>query len=193
MDNKLSILDNKVVKMDNLLSKIDNKLIDQEVDENYLKCLLCDRLYKHLSGLCKHKKQKHPNYNDEVKKINYKQNNEINEKSEIEKLKELFISQIQKLEEKNKQLEILVKTAKPKKNTKNITNNINNTNNTNNSNNTNNTNNGTINNINIVQFGRESSELLTKEEISKILYERGVDGLLASIEVFPGHLIEMLG
>ena len=50
--------------------------------------------------------------------------------------------------------------------------------------NTTNTNNGTINNINIVQFGREDSSVLTKEEISKILYERGVDGLLASIEVF---------
>jgi len=60
------------------------------------------------------------------------------------------------------------------------------TNNTNtNSNNTNNTtNNGTINNINIVQFGKESSELLNKEEISKILYDKGIDGLLASIEVF---------
>jgi hypothetical protein len=76
------------------------------------------------------------------------------------------------LDNKNKQLELLVKTSKPK--TKNITNN--NTNNT--------TNNGTINNINIVQFGREDSSLLNKEEISKILYERGIDGLLASIEVF---------
>lgn len=89
------------------------------------------------------------------------------------------MTQIKKLEEKNKeldnknkQLELLVKTSKSK--TKNITNN--NTNNT--------TNNGTINNINIVQFGREDSSLLNKEEISKILYERGVDGLLASIEVF---------
>jgi hypothetical protein len=96
------------------------------------------------------------------------------------------MTQINKLEEKNKELdnknkelELLVKTSKSKKNTKNITNNTNN-----NSNNTTNTNNGIINNINIVQFGREDSSLLNKEEVSKILYDKGVDGLMASIEVF---------
>jgi hypothetical protein len=137
-------------------------------DSKY-QCLICDKIYLNRSGLFKHKKSKHPGYD-----LDIKQNNE---KSEIETLKELFMSQINKLEEKNKELEILVKTSKPKNKTKNITNNTN-------SNNTTNTNNGTINNINIVQFGREDSSLLNKEEISKILYERGIDGLLASIEVF---------
>jgi len=150
-------------------------------NDSIYQCLICNKIYQNRSGLFKHKKLKHPNYD-----IDIKQNNEINEKSEIETLKELFMTQINKLEEKNKELEILVKTSKPKNNTKNITNNTN-------SNNTTNTNNGTINNINIVQFGREDSSLLNKEEISKILYERGVDGLLASIEVFPGHLYEMPG
>jgi hypothetical protein len=137
-------------------------------DSKY-QCLICDKIYLNRSGLFKHKKSKHPGYDFDIK--------QNNEKSEIETLKELFMSQINKLEEKNKELEILVKTSKPKNKTKNITNNTN-------SNNTTNTNNGTINNINIVQFGREDSSLLNKEEISKILYERGIDGLLASIEVF---------
>ena len=140
------------------------------------KCLICNKIYQNRSGLFKHKKQKHPNYETDIKNINHIQN----EKSEIEKFKELFMIQINKLEyknreldNKNKELELLVKTSKPKNNT---TNNINTTN-------SNNTNNGIINNIQIVQFGKESSELLTKEEISKILYDRGIDGLLASIEV----------
>jgi hypothetical protein len=139
------------------------------------KCLICNKIYQNRSGLFKHKKQKHPNYETDIKNINHIQN----EKSEIEKFKELFMIQINKLEyknreldNKNKELELLVKTSKPKNNTTNI-----------NTTNSNNTNNGIINNIQIVQFGKESSELLTKEEISKILYDRGIDGLLASIEV----------
>jgi len=184
-DNKLSKMDNKIDlqdKKDNFLSILDKNINDYIYDENKtLKCILCGKIYKHLSGLCKHKKQKHQDYEIDIKKINIQKN----EKSEIEKFKELIMTQIEnlneknkqldeknkQLDEKNKQLELLVKTSK----SKNITNNINNT-----------TNNGQIinNNINIVQFGREDSNLLSKEEISKILYERGVDGLLASIEVF---------
>jgi hypothetical protein len=147
--------------------------------ENGYKCLICNIIYKHSQTLSNHKKTKHQNYENDIQNINQ------NEKSEIEQFKELFLEkqdyyekQLNALNEKNKQLELLVNTSKSK--TKNITNN--NTNNTNtNSNNT--TNNGTINNINIVQFGREDSSLLNKDEISKILYEKGIDGLLASIEV----------
>ena len=142
---------------------------------NGYKCSICNIIYKHSQSLYTHKRQKHPDYETDLNNINNKQK----EKSEIEKFKELFLQkqdyyekQLNALNEKNKQLELLVNTSKSK--TKNITNN--NTNNT--------TNNGTINNINIVQFGREDSSLLNKEEISKILYERGIDGLLASIEVF---------
>jgi hypothetical protein len=149
--------------------------------ENGYKCLICNIIYKHSQTLSNHKRLKHPNYDTDIENINYNQNEKSEiDKSELDKFKELFMTQIKKLEEKNKeldnknkQLELLVKTSKSKNNTKNITNN-----------NTTNTNNGTINNINIVQFGREDSSLLNKEEISKILYERGVDGLLASIEVF---------
>jgi hypothetical protein len=85
------------------------------------------------------------------------------------------MTHIEKLNKKNKELEILVKTSKSKNITKNKTNNKT----------INNTNNGTINNtnINIVQFGKENTELLTKEEINRILYEKGVDGLLASVEI----------
>ena len=142
-------------------------------DSKY-QCFICNKIYQNRSGLFKHKKQKHPNYETDIRNIN----DIKNEKSEIDKFKELFMTQISKLEyknreldNKNKELELLVKTSKPKNNT------------TNNINTTNNTNNGIINNIQIVQFGKENSNLLTKEEISKILYERGIDGLLASIEV----------
>ena len=143
-------------------------------NDSIIRCLVCNKIYQNRSGLFKHKKTKHPNYEEDIQIIP----NSQKEKSEIEKFKELFLQkqdyyekQLNALNEKNKQLELLVNTSKSK--TKNITNN-----------NTTNTNNGTINNINIVQFGREDSSLLNKEEISKILYERGVDGLLASIEVF---------
>ena len=146
--------------------------------KNGFKCSICNKIYKHSQSLYNHKKQNHPNYDEDIQKIN----NIQTEKIEIEKFKELFLKkqdyyekQLNALNEKNKELELLVKTSK----TKNITNNTKNI-----TNNTNNTNNGTINNINIVQFGREDSSLLNKEEISKILYERGIDGLLASIEVF---------
>ena len=147
-------------------------------NDSKIQCLICNKIYQNRSGLFKHKKSKHPNYETDIKNINNNQTQ--NEKSEIEQLKEIFMSQINTVLEKNKELELLVKTSKSKTNTKNITNN---TNTNTNSHNTN-TNNGTINNINIVQFGREDSSLLNKEEISKILYDRGVDGLLASIEVF---------
>ena len=181
-DNKLSKMDNKIDlqdKKDNLLSNINNNnnnINDHnyDVDES-LKCLLCGKVYKHLSGLCKHKKQKHSNYNNDIKKINTQKN----EKSEIEKFKELFfkkqdyyekqINNLQKsLLEKNEQLEILLKTSTTstscmksstklgsKSKTKNL---INNTNIINTTNTTNN-NNGTINNINIVQFGKLNNNL----------------------------------
>jgi hypothetical protein len=182
-DNLLSKMDNNGNILDNKLSVLDNN--NQFQFNNPLKCKLCGNTYKYLSGLCKHKKEKHPNYDIDIQNINHNKNDKSEiDKSELDKFKELFMTQIKKLEEKNKeldnknkQLELLVKTSKSKNNTKNITNNSNNSTNTN-------TNNGTINNINIVQFGREDSSLLNKEEISKILYERGVDGLLASIEVF---------
>jgi len=62
--------------------------------ENGYKCLICNIIYKHSQTLSNHKKFKHPNYESDI------QNNEINEKSEIETLKELFMTQINKLEEK---------------------------------------------------------------------------------------------
>jgi hypothetical protein len=121
--------------------------------ENGYKCLICNIIYKHSQTLSNHKRLKHPNYDTDIENINYNQN----EKSEIEKFKELFMGKIKKLEEKNKQLELLVKTSKSK--TKNIINN--NTNNT--------TNNGTINNINIVQFGKLNNNL-SYDDPNNVIY-----------------------
>jgi hypothetical protein len=63
-------------------------------NDSIIQCLICNKIYHNRSGLFKHKKLKHPNYD-----IDIKQSNKIDalEKSEIEKLKELFITQIHKL------------------------------------------------------------------------------------------------
>ena len=117
-----------------------------------------------------HKRKKHPNYESEINELHKNSNSE---KNEIEMLKEMFLksesSKDKIIEKLTKDLEILTKTSKT---INNITNN-----------NTANTNNGTIQNISIVQFGREDLGKLNKKEISKILYEKGIDGLLASLEV----------
>ena len=124
-------------------------------------CGICNRKYKDRSGLFKHKKLKHSNSDN---------NRDL---SDIDKIKEIFVQQ-------EKKIENLIQIINEKNVAKAKT--INNITNTK-TNNTSNTNNGTINNINIVQFGREDISALTKEEIKKILYEKGVDGLLASLEV----------
>jgi hypothetical protein len=105
--------------------------------------------------------------------MNLKKKTDNFDKNETSNFEDIFLKQdkkidklIQIIEEKNKQIENIIKTSKSKT-----------------INNTTNNNNGTINNINIVQFGREDISSLTKEEVRKILYERGIDGLLASLEV----------
>ncbi len=112
-----------------------------------------------------HKRKKHPNYESEINELHKNSNSE---KNEIEMLKEMFLksesSKDKIIEKLTKDLEILTKTSKT---INNITNN-----------NTANTNNGTIQNISIVQFGREDLGKLNKKEISKILYEKGIDGKL---------------
>ena len=169
-DNKLSKMDNHGYILDNKLSVLDNN--NQIQFNNPLKCKLCGNTYKYLSGLCKHKKEKHPNYDIDIQNINHNKNDKSEiDKSELDKFKELFMTQIKKLEEKNKeldnknkQLELLVKTSKSKNNTKNNTKNI-----TNNSNNSTNTNNGTINNINIVQFGKLNNNL-SYDDPNNVIY-----------------------
>ena len=146
------------------------------------RCVICDKIYKNRSGLFKHKKTKHPqkallsrlsslellpNYEDEIKELNDKQKNVLKE------VKEVLLNQakqIDNLNKKNKELEILVKTSKSKKCI--INNNTNNTNNTNNQ--TNNINNGQIinNHFNIVSFGDEDITKLTHEEKLSVLKSR---------------------
>jgi hypothetical protein len=162
-----------------------NNKIDHNIDNNFknsktngYKCLICNVVYKHTQSLTNHKKIKHPNYDSELNEIN------INTKNILDtyQLKEIFIKEtfehkqkleklIKDLEEKNNQTENITRKSKSNKIINNTTNNM-----------TNNTNNGTIQNINIVQFGRENPNDLTKNEIQKILYEKGVDGLLACLE-----------
>jgi hypothetical protein len=117
--------------------------------ENGFKCRICGIIYKFSQSLSSHKRNKHPNYESEIKELN-------KDTSEVELLKKIFIKEsldhkqkIEKLikdleEEKNKRVEIIGKTSKTKTINK-TTNNINNT--------TKNINNGTINNITMVGFG----------------------------------------
>jgi hypothetical protein len=179
-------LSDKNILIPDLSDKLSEKLEEETKNnvffnskENGFKCILCNIIYKHSQSLYTHKKQKHPqkallsrlsseellpNYDTEIENIN----NGQTEKTEIEKFKELFLSQIKKqdyyekqintLLEKNKELELFVKTSKSKTN---ITNNTN-------SHNTTNTNNGTINNINIVQFGKLNNNLSNNDLISVI-------------------------
>jgi hypothetical protein len=147
-------------------------------------CLICNKIYQNRSGLFKHKKSKHPNYETELSKINNKSNISSG-KSEFDKFKELFIQDsslkdkrienlMQIINEKNTLIEDMVKTSKNKT--------INNTNNTTNNNTTNN-NNGIINNVTIVGFGKEDYGLLNSEEIHKILCDINNDPLTTSIEM----------
>jgi hypothetical protein len=150
--------------------------------ENGFKCLICNIIYKHSQTLSNHKKSKHPNYEIDIQNINKE-----NKKSEIDQFKDLVMTQIEnlneknkQLEEKNKQLELLVKTSKT--NTKKIINNTNNTNNSsinNGSINNGSINNGSINNgqiinnnFNIVSLGDEDIKKLTQEEKLTILKSR---------------------
>ena len=78
IDKNNNILDHKnkynnssiniTTSTDKLLStefKNDNlDILPQKI--NPLKCLLCNKEYKHQSGLCKHKKQKHKNYDNDI-------------------------------------------------------------------------------------------------------------------------------
>ena len=52
--------------MDNLQTNHNNL---SDINDNPLKCLICNKEYKHLSGLCKHNKIKHINYDEDVKKM----------------------------------------------------------------------------------------------------------------------------
>jgi len=130
-------------------------------NDSIIRCIICDKIYQNRSGLFKHKKSKHPNYEEDIKNINNKQEDDV-----LKKVKEILIDQakqIENLNEKNKQLELLVKTSKTK-NKKIINNNT-----TTNSNNTTNTNNGIINNINIVQFGKLNNNL-SYDDPNNVIY-----------------------
>ena len=141
------------------------------IDDNEHKCLVCNKKFKHLCSLSKHKK-KHDNYpkKNELGNIITEAINKINIDTNI-KLNKIY-ENIEELKEENKKLK---QENKKLQKDKIITNNSNNNTNSNN----------TVNNtINIIQFGKEDLEKLTKEEINKIIYTAtGVDPLLTSIEV----------
>jgi hypothetical protein len=150
-------------------------------------CLICYKIYQDRSGLFRHKKTKHPNYESDLNEINYKK---YKDNSEIEELKKIFIKEslenkqkieqlAKNLDDKNKLIETIIKTSKNK--TINNTNNTTNNNTTNN--NTTNNNNGIINNVTIVGFGKEDYGLLNSEEIHKILCDINNDPLTTSIEM----------
>jgi hypothetical protein len=141
------------------------------------KCLICDKSYKHYASFFKHKNQKHPNYDSEINIIKNKQKEDI----VISQIKELLISQANKINE----LELIVQTSKSKtkSNNKTINNKMINTN-------SNNTNNGTINNINIIGFGRENINKLTDDEIKDILFTRNIDPICSIIK--KNHFNERL-
>ena len=170
--SKMDNLDKILSKMDNLLPETKN---DLELDTNNqnndkLKCLICNKSYRHQSGLCKHKKQKHPNYDNDIDRLRKKHTEDI----VISQIKKLLISQANKINE----LEVLVNISKPKNNNTIINNKTINTN----SNNISNINNGTINNINIIGFGREDINKLTDAEIKDILFTRNIDPLCTIIK-----------
>jgi len=181
-ENKLLIEDQSEINKleETLMSPNDTKCEKTEIlDKKNIKneCLICHKIYRDRSGLYKHKKLKHPNYDKDITEI---KNREL---TEIDKLKEIFIKETQNnkekidklikdLDEKNKQLENIMKTSKSK-----TINNITNYN-------------GIINNITIVAFGKEDISLLNKDEIYKILYDKNYDPLIASIETI--HFNERL-
>ena len=199
-DDRDDINENEDESTDNGLSIVDNLRIIKDngiIQENSrLRCLICNKIYKHMSGLCKHKKLKHPqkallsrlsskellpNYDNDI------QNIKQDVKLEIEQVNDIIMKQarqIDNLNKKNKELEILVKTSKSKKCIIN-----NNTNNTNNQ--TNNINNGQIinNHFNIVSFGDEDITKLTHEEKLSVLKSK--DDALLNL-VIKMHLNERL-
>ena len=179
---------NKIFKLRHHLTYHMNKKISCEKvkdEQDNFKCLLCDKEYSFISGLIKHKKN-HENYDEEVKKLDEKQK----ETDEINKLRELFITQDERMrlviDKQQKEIELLSKEIEELKmnNTKNNT--INNT--TNNTTNNNTINNNTINNTTnnttniIIAFGSEEYESLSKSEIKKILFDHKIDPLLGMIE-----------
>ena len=94
---------------------IQNNIFINSKDNGY-KCLICNIIYKHSQTLSNHKKSKHQNYEIEIQNIS-NSNNKLDDKSEIDLVKDLLKDQAKKIEnlnEKNKQLELLVKTSKTK-------------------------------------------------------------------------------
>lgn len=119
-------------------------------DINY-KCIICNKIYKDRTGLYRHKK-KHPNYDEESKKILIEYENERNKI--LNDLKNI----VNKQQEQIDQL------------TSNNTNKINNSHTTNNTNNGTIINNNTVNNI-IIKFGDEDINKLTQDEMKMIMFD----------------------
>ena len=116
------------------------------------KCLLCDKEYQYRTGLFKHKKVNHKNYDEDVKKLE-KENQQANKQQK----------EIELLNNKIKDLtDSIMKNNKTNK--------------------TNKTNNKINDKIDIIAFGNENYELLNINEIKKILFDQNNDPLLDIIE-----------
>ena len=145
---------------------------------NGYKCLICNKIFKHSQSLTKHKKNKHINYEEEIKKLNKNSEDIILLKNQIELTKhklELTEKNIDELKQTNEEYKNIIQTSKSKKSIKKEndeiikrTSDINNNTTNNTINNTQN-NNYTINNNYIVNFGEEDISKLTLENKKEIL------------------------
>lgn len=143
-----SVLDENTDKSKSVLNKYFVSNTKKCININTYKCVICDKIYKHSQSLYNHKKQKHPNYDDDVKKVLCEK---LQNNTDVKLLQQKLEQTENKLNLTEQKLENLAKVAK-KKVTKNITNN------------------GTINNIiNIIGFGHEDPKKLTVAEGYSIL------------------------
>ena len=150
---------------------------DVAMCDNNNTCLICYKIYNDISSLQRHKRYKHKNYEEELKKLT--ENNKNNEeiillKNKLEETKK----EVDEIKQINEEYKNIIQTSKPKKSEKskklemikhvdNINNNT--TNNTTNNTLNNTLNNVTINNNYIVDFGEEDLFKLTIDDKREIL------------------------
>jgi len=147
-----------VAKMLPNVAKMDTQC--NPVINNSYECLICYKKYSDRSSFYKHKKNKHINYEEELKKID---TNKKNDENII-----LLKNQIEELKQTNDEYKNIIQNHKSKKSEKTkkleIIKNIDTLNNNTTNNNSNNTQNNTINNITnnyVVNFGEEDISKLT--------------------------------
>jgi hypothetical protein len=141
-DNVDKVLKSVEIMLKNMLTNVDGTNVTR------YECLICHKKYKDRTGLFKHKKRVHNNYEEDTKNI-------------VDVTKFDIIDKVnQELHETKQKLEELSDNIKNKQNETPIQNTLTNANNMTNSNNT------TVNNINNIftDFGDEKLEMLTLED-----------------------------